>query len=432
MTQKQNKQLFNKRFLPITILLVLLAGFFIFAKRVDSRIFLLIAVLQVIALVFLLRFRSYLESELTTIKIKKEECLEEVNLLKLDIEKEDAARQSLFERTAAYAKLKNLAESLSVSATCNKTAGIIVEKTDELLGGHGATTILYLFDSKKGELGLTAAVKSGAKASILSKKGDSFDHWVIKNLKPLSVEDVKTDFRFDEEKNILQEKERVTRSLISTPLAVGDHVLGILRIDSVDEDHFSTEDLRFLSRIADLGALALESAQLYEHIQDLAIRDSLTGLYLRRYFLERMTEELPRQLKRKTELSFLMMDLDYFKDYNDRFGHVAGDIVLKMLGGILIKNFKKAGNIICRYGGEEFAVMLPDCARDEAYKLAEKFRKEVEGTEIILRREKTKITISVGVACFPSQTQMKEELIQKADEALYAAKKKGKNQVCLL
>jgi diguanylate cyclase (GGDEF)-like protein len=429
LTQKQKKLLFNKYFLPITIALVLLVGFFIYASKVDARVFPLIAFLQIVILALLLYFRSYLENELTSIKLKKEEYLEQVNLLSLDIEKENLAQHSFFERIEAYSKLKTLAEQLSMCTSCAEAAGILTERTDELFGRHDAITILYLFHLKTGEFGLASAVKSGMKADIRSKKGDTFDHWVIKNLKPLLVENTKNDFRFDAEKNSSRE-ERLRSSLIAVPLIVGSKVLGILRVDSPDENRFTTDDLRFLSRIADLGAVALESAQLYEHIQDLAIKDSLTGLYLRRYLMDRMTEELTRELRRKKELSFLMMDLDYFKDYNDRFGHVAGDIVLKKISEILLKNFKKPGNIICRYGGEEFALMLPDCSKEEARQLAEDFRKEVEGTEIVLRREKTNITISVGIASFPSDAQIKEELIHKADQALYQAKRNGRNRVC--
>lgn len=430
MTQKQIKQLFNKHFLPITILLVLLAGFFIYAHKADARIFSLIVVLQIIALIFLFYFRSYAEGETTSIRLKKEEYLEQINLLNSDVEKENLAQHSLFERIEAYSKLKSLAERLSACVTSAEAAGVLAERTDELFCRHDATTILYLFHLKTGEFGLVCATKAGAKANIRSKNGDAFDAWVLKNLKPLLVENVKNDFRFDVEKNVHPDDDRLRSSIIEVPLMVGSKVLGILRVDSPQENHFTTDDLRFLSRIADLGAVAIESAQLYEHIQDLAIKDSLTGLYLRRYLMDRMSEELPRQLRRKKDLSFLMMDLDNFKDYNDRFGHVAGDMVLKKISEILLKNFKGPGNVICRYGGEEFALMLPDCPIDEARKLAEEFRQEVEETEIILRRERTKMTISVGVAGFPSDAQIKEELIQKADQALYQAKKKGRNRVC--
>jgi diguanylate cyclase (GGDEF)-like protein len=430
LTQKQKKLLFNKYFLPITILLVLLAGFFIYASKVDARIFVLLVFLQIVSLPFLIYFRSFLENEFTSIKLKKEEYFEQVNLLSLDIEKENLAQHSLFERIEAYSKLKSLAEKLSLCSSCAEAAGILTERTDELFGRHDATTILYLFHPKTGQLGLVAAMKSGVKADIRHKKGDAFDHWIIKNLKSLLIENIKNDFRFDAEKSALQEEERLKSSLIAVPLTVGNKVLGILRVDSPDENRFAVDDLRFLSRIADLGAVALESSQLYEHIQDLAIKDSLTGLYLRRYLMDRLIEELPRQLRRKKDLSFLMMDLDHFKDYNDRFGHVAGDIVLRKLSEILDKNFKKPGNIICRYGGEEFAVMLPDCSKEEAHQLAEDFRKDVERTEVVLRREKTSVTISVGIASFPLEAQIKEELIHKADQALYQAKRKGRNRVC--
>src|SRR3989338_2536530 len=198
------------------------------------------------------------------------------------------------------------------------------------------------------------------RVNLKSKRGDIFDEWVIKTLQPLLIEDAKSDFRFDLEK-FTPEETRAVCSLISVPLVIGNRALGILRVDSSRENYFSTDDLRFLSTIADLGAVAVENAQLYERIEDLAIRDGLTGLYLRRYLLERLGEELSLQLRRKKELSFLMIDLDRFKQYNDQFGHMAGDIVLKTVSGILQETFKEPGNRVCRYGGEEFAVLLPEC-----------------------------------------------------------------------
>lgn len=409
---------------------MLLAGFFIYAARVNGQFFSVIFFSQIVALGLLVYFRRYLEKEDTEIDLKKEEYLEQINLLNLDIDKENLARRSLFQRVEAYARLKSLAEKLNSCSTYAEAVETLAERTSELFDGDQTTTILYLFHPKTGSFGLSAAVRQGARTNVLSKNGDMFDAWVVKNLKPLLLENTRTDFRFDIEKNVSLPEARDFRSLIAVPLMIGAKLLGVLRVDSPQEAHFTVDDLRFLSRIGDLGAVALESAHLYEHLQDLAIKDGLTGLYLRRYLLDRMTEELPRQLRRKQELSFLMMDLDHFKKYNDQFGHVAGDIVLKTLSDILIKYFQQPGNVICRYGGEEFAVMLPDCSKEQAQKLAEDFRKEVAGTEIVLRREKTNITVSVGVAAFPLDAQIKEELIQKADQALYKAKQKGRNKVC--
>ena len=120
-----------------------------------------------------------------------------------------------------------------------------------------------------------------------------------------------------------------------------------------------------------------------------------------------------------------MIDLDFFKKYNDTYGHMAGDIVLKTLSMMLTEAFDEPGNMVCRYGGEEFAVFLPDCPKKRALELAEGLRKKVEHQVIMLRRQKTSIAVSIGISAFPQDAENKDDLIEKADAALYEAKKKG-------
>jgi diguanylate cyclase (GGDEF)-like protein len=300
---------------------------------------------------------------------------------------------------------------------------------NKLFGDKDSTIILYLFHSKTGELGLSSSQKGQMRVNIKSKKGDVFDQWLVKTMQPLLIEDTKRDFRFDMER-VLPLDSREIGSLIGVPLMVGHKALGLLRIDSPCENHYTTEDLRFLTTIGDIGAVAIENAQLYERVEQLAITDGLTGLYLRRYLLGRMPEEISRQIRRKGALAFLMLDLDHFKQYNDRFGHVAGDIVLRTVGKLLADFFCAPGMFVCRYGGEEFSVLLPDCKPEKAMEMAEEIRKTIDGQTIMLRREQSKITVSIGVASFPKNARSTQELVHKADLALYQAKEQGRNRVC--
>ncbi len=366
----------------------------------------------------------------SSVALGKQDQLEQINLLQAELHKEAEIIRALQHKTVNYSRLNDVVERLSLSLTLSDTSATLSSAASQLFGQQDITTILYLFHSRTGELGLSASQKGQMQINIKSKKGDIFDQWVVKTLQPLLVEDSKSDFRFDVDKISSEgEESREIRSVMSVPLLSGHKILGILRVDSVKEHCFNTEDLQLLMTVSDLGAVAIENAQLYEHIEDLAIRDGLTGLFLRRYLLERMSQEITRELRTKGEISFLMIDLDFFKRYNDQFGHTAGDIVLRTIATILAQHFNRPGDLVCRYGGEEFAVLLPDCSKERAVKEAEMIRKKIESQSILLRREKTSITVSIGVANLPKDSQLKEELIHLADQAMYRAKEKGRNRV---
>lgn len=429
MTQKLNKPLFNSFDVFIVFLIVPLVGFFIFGFFVDTKIFTWLAVGIIFSFFYLIPLRNRLSQAQTETQMYVQDVREQKNLLESDIKSEEKAIEAFRGKIVNYAQLKGLTEKLSLSLTPDDTSKILVAEVNKFFGDEDTVIILYLFHSRTGELGLSSSQKGQMRVNIKSKKGDSFDQWIIKNMQPLLIEDTKSDFRFDHDKIILDET-RLIRSLVSVPLIVQNKALGILRVDSPKVNYFQTEDLRFLTTIGDLGAIAIENAQLYEHVQQLAIKDGLTNLYLQRYLLERMSEEVSRQLRRKEQLSFLMIDLDKFKHYNDKYGHMAGDIVLRTTAMLLAQFFNQPGNLVCRYGGEEFCVLLPDCSKPKAIELAQKLRHKIESQTIILRREKTHVTVSIGVASFPKDAQSKEELIHKADQALYQAKGSGRNKVC--
>ena len=180
--------------------------------------------------------------------------------------------------------------------------------------------------------------------------------------------------------------------------------------------------------LANQFALALRRLRLYKDIETLAITDGLTGAYTRRYFIERFDEEIKRASLRKSDLSLLMIDADHFKMINDRHGHLAGDQTLKEISNIIRENVREI-DIVGRFGGEEFCVVLPDTGSEGARLAAERIRKSAEKRLIKAYDSALRVTLSIGLAIYPSNGKLLEELMDKADWALYRAKSQGRNCV---
>ena len=213
-------------------------------------------------------------------------------------------------------------------------------------------------------------------------------------------------------------------SLVSVPLMSENRMVGILVVASLPREELE----KFLILSAQF-ALEIKKVLLYETVEKLAITDSLTGLYVRRYFSERLEEELHRSKRHKFKFAFLMIDIDDFKLCNDTYGHLVGDVVLKEMSRI-IKEHLRAIDVVSRYGGEEFAVLLPETGPDGAILVAERLRKKIEENVFTAYDEKLKVTISTGVSIYPQDATEEKGLIEKADTALYTAKRSGKNIVC--
>jgi len=177
-------------------------------------------------------------------------------------------------------------------------------------------------------------------------------------------------------------------------------------------------------------ALAIRRIKLYKEIEQLAITDSLTGAHTRRYFLERFQEELKRSKLSSINLSFLMIDVDKFKEFNDQYGHLTGDQILREIGAIIKENVREI-DILGRYGGEEFSVVLPDTGPKGAHYVAERIRSMTEKTLIRAYDATIKSTLSIGIATYPKDGKIAKELMDKADWALYRAKSMGRNRVCV-
>ncbi len=176
-------------------------------------------------------------------------------------------------------------------------------------------------------------------------------------------------------------------------------------------------------------ALALRRIKLYHEIERVAITDSLTELHTRRYATERFQEELKRSQARGMKLSFLMIDTDHFKTFNDQHGHLMGDQILREVGRLIRENTREI-DIAGRFGGEEFCVILPDTDRLGARFASERIRQAVEASVIKAYDAEVKVTVSVGAATCPEDGIHVEELTDKADWALYRAKREGRNRIC--
>lgn len=367
----------------------------------------------------------------TKSRLKTEQCsnlglenlTEDINVISNDVKKKNIAISSIEEKLVRYSFLKDVAESLSTVLSLEDINNIIIEKTLKILGKNGRV-LLFLVDAQKQELSLASSKDAGL---VHEKKGDNFDKWVLRHRKNLMIEDIHKDFRFPADE--IKQVKNSFASLIAVPLVSESKVIGVLRVDSPQKSMYAQDDLRLLDIVANLGAVAVQNAILYSRTQELAIKDSLTGLAVRRYFMERFSEELNRAARKKQPLAILLLDIDHFKDYNDKFGHAAGDIVLKHIARIM-KASTREGDIVGRYGGEEIVALLYGRSKAQAVEEAEKIRSAVSEKTLILRRREIGVTVSIGASSYPDDGINEEELMRVADERLYKAKTLGRNKVC--
>jgi diguanylate cyclase (GGDEF)-like protein len=364
-----------------------------------------------------------------SLELANQENQEKANLSSQDKSRELADKAALEEKIRRYDSLKKIIEEINQGLTVESIAESLVSLCFAMIAESQGNCVLYLIDQDTQRLKLFKAKKQQRHLIIKEKEGDIFDLWVLRHIVPLIVEDTKSDFRFDLGK-IKGQPSRTVSSLIAGPLVSAHKFLGVLRLDSATPGSFSQEDLRFLVTICDIGAPALEKAEYFEQTQELAIHDELTACYTKGYFLERMKQEFRRCVRGKRNLALLMLDIDYFKNYNDKFGHTAGDMVLRKLSQNLFHALNELSPVISRFGGEEFCILLPEVDKKKACAIAESLREKIEKTRILLRRSETNITVSIGVSVFPQDAADENELLLKTDRAMYEAKQKGRNRIC--
>lgn len=222
-----------------------------------------------------------------------------------------------------------------------------------------------------------------------------------------------------------------TNSFIAVPIRAGDDVLGVLCVaDRTDDAPFSRDDLMTVRTLIAPAALALARERARKDAEGFAraaVTDPVSGLFNRRYFHERLEEELDRARRHRTNVALLMIDIDNFKGINDRFGHLAGDLVIRGVGDILKRSVRRF-DLCTRYGGEEFAIVMPGSGAENSASVAERIRQRIEAFRPLdSELADLRVTASIGMAV--SQEAPARELIARADQALYHAKQAGKNRL---
>jgi diguanylate cyclase (GGDEF)-like protein len=222
------------------------------------------------------------------------------------------------------------------------------------------------------------------------------------------------------------------RSQLAVPMTSQGKTIGILSAESPDLDSFGERDEHSLAILANSAALALENAFLHQQMEQLTISDELTGIYNYRFFKLRLEDEMRRSVRYGQSLSLIMIDIDWFKRFNDTYGHETGNRLLREIVRVIADCVRDV-DILARYGGEEFIIILPQTGQAEAYKIGERIRQRIADSRFEIGpdgKELVKVTVSIGISCYPENGRGENDLVESVDQALYRAKGAGKNLVC--
>ncbi len=328
---------------------------------------------------------------------------------------------------------KRLAILMDVVKTANsileprKVIELVMERIRHLIPSEAWS--LLMVDEDKQELVFEAAL--GAKGRDVSsfrlKIGEGVAGWVAQSGKPAIVNDVARDPRFTRQIDARTQFE--TRSILCAPLVSRGRTIGVLEILNKLGGRFTGADLTLVLTLVEPCAIAIENAILFQRTEQLTITDDLTRLFNSRYLNLYLGREIKRCKRHGISLSVIFLDLDGFKNINDNFGHLAGSGTLTEVGAILAQGVRES-DIIARYGGDEFVVVLPETPASGALVIAERLRRAIEEHRFLEGQGiAARISASFGIATYPDHALSPEGLIQKADQAMYRVKEREKNGI---
>lgn len=332
--------------------------------------------------------------------------------------KETSSR--LLDEKVKLNEILHIEEHLHSLSDINELNQYLIKKISDLLDAKRCSIMYY--DDKKKSFYVQASLGYSLEQNQMNlpKLGEPVAGLVAQNGNPVLVRDIEEDGRFKQKNKAVYTK----KSFLSVPIKLGEHVLGVVNVSEKISDKlfFDEMDLKVLMVISRQMGVAIEKLQAFGHMEKLASTDPMTELYNHRFFVSTLTREMLRAKRYEKGLSVVMMDIDDFKSYNDQFGHLEGDALLKKISAVIKTNVRDV-DIPCRYAGDEFVIVLPESNLEQAAIVANKIKATMQQLDF-----KKKVTFSIGVASF--ETDLTEnEFISRADQALYKAKMGGKNQV---
>jgi diguanylate cyclase (GGDEF)-like protein len=308
-----------------------------------------------------------------------------------------------------------------------KIIELIMAKVQELIPSE-AWSILML-DEEKQELTFELALGEKGKdvAVFRVKVGEGIAGWVAQTGEPTIVNDTSKDPRFARRFDASTQFQ--TKSVLCAPLISRGRTIGVVQVINKQGGKFTQADLELLLTLVEPCAIAIENAILFQRTEQLTITDDLTRLFNSRYLNLYISREIKRCKRHGIPLSVIFLDLDGFKGVNDAYGHLAGSRTLTEVGGILVEAVRES-DILARYGGDEFVVVLPETPPSGALVIAERIRKAIESHSFLKDQGlEARISASFGIASYPDHALTPEGLIQKADQAMYRVKERDKNGI---
>ena len=328
-------------------------------------------------------------------------------------------------RTEELASMIEIGKALTSSLDIHAVLETMMKQVERLIKPRSWS--LLLVDDDTGDLVFEIVVSTVSEQlkGVRLERGKGIAGWVAEHGQPLLIPDVSKDDRFAG--NFDQQLLFTTRSIVCVPMKIKDQVIGVIElINSLEELDFEENDILLISAIADFAAIALENARNYKRINELVVTDDLTGLYNSRQFGKLIEDEVKRSSRYGERFSLVFLDLDHFKGINDTHGHLVGSRMLTEFGRLIGRNIRSS-DMAARYGGDEFAIILPHTGKEEAVKMACNLLAAMKETSFVSDDNiPIALTASFGVATFPDDAENRADLIRAADAAMYNVKAAGR------